>query len=141
RLVYAPRWPQAEHLSRYRLADLFLDTTPYNSHTTGSDALWVGCPLVTVKGAAFAGRVAASQLHTLGLPELVSSNLEEYESLALDLARNPERLGAIRARLAAARATSSLFDTALFSRRLEEAYRTMWSISRAGGEPRPIRVR
>lgn len=140
RIVFAPRWPSAQHLARYRLADLFLDTMPYNSHTTGSDALWAGCPGVTVLGNSFPARVAASQFRTLGLDELITANLAEYEALALDLARNPERLAAIRARLAASRETSSLFDTPRFTCWIEEAFRTMWSIAHVGEDPRAFRI-
>ena len=134
RLVFAPPRPQPEHLARHRLAGLFLDTLPYNAHTTASDALWAGLPVVTCRGPTFAGRVAASLLKTVGLPELVTESLEAYEALALDLARDPERLADLRARLAAARATSPLFDADRFARDLEDAYRTIWQhFGPAGG--------
>ncbi len=119
RLVFAPRLPQAEHLARHALADLFLDTLPYNAHTGASDALWAGLPLVTCAGNAFAGRVAASLLHAVGLPELVTRSLAEYEALALALARDPARLGSLRKRLADNRTREPLFDTARFCRQLE----------------------
>lgn len=119
RLVFAPRLPHAGHLARHRLADLFLDTLPYNAHTGASDALWAGLPLVTCAGNAFAGRVAASLLHAVGLPELVTRSLAEYEALALALARDPARLAALRARLAENRLRAPLFDTARFCRQLE----------------------
>ena len=99
RLVFAGRLPPAEHLARHRLADLFLDTLPYNAHTTASDALWAGLPVLTCKGEAFAGRVAASLLHAVGIPELITSNLEDYQTLALKLARDPALLAEIKARL------------------------------------------
>src|SRR5262249_23550831 len=89
RLVFARRCPLPEHLARHRLADLFLDTLPYNAHTTASDALWMGLPIVTCKGNTFAGRVAASVLDAAGLPELVTESLEGYEALALRFARDP----------------------------------------------------
>ncbi|HEU4647037.1 MAG TPA: tetratricopeptide repeat protein [Burkholderiales bacterium] len=125
RLVFAPRVPHAEHLARHRLADLFLDTLPYNAHTSASDALWAGLPLLTCTGNTFAGRVAASLLHAIGLPELVTHSLAEYEALALQLAANPGRLSALRARLAANQMTAPLFDTDRFRRHLEAAYLRM----------------
>ena len=125
RLVFAPRRELPEHLARQRLADLFLDTVPVNAHTTASDALWAGLPLLTCLGDAFAGRVAASLLQAVGLPELVAANLAEYEALALRLATSPDLLADIRARLAVQRTTRPLFDTERFRRHLESAYRTM----------------
>ena len=125
RLVFAPRCPLPEHLARHRLADLFLDTLPYNAHTTASDALWMGLPVVTCKGTTFAGRVAASVLHAAGFPELVTESLEDYEALALRLARDPAALANLKSRLAAERATMKLFDAARFTRHLEAAYATM----------------
>lgn len=136
RLVFAPPRPLAEHLARHRLADLFLDTLPYNAHTTASDALWTGLPVVTCRGPTFAGRVAASLLETVGLPELVTESLEVYEALALDLARDPERLAGLRARLAAARTASPLFDGDRFARGLESAYRAIWRQFAPEGDPR-----
>ncbi len=128
RLVFAPRVPHAEHLARHRLADLFLDTLPYNAHTSASDALWAGLPLLTCTGNTFAGRVAGSLLHAIGLPELVTRSLAEYEALALQLAANPGRLSALRARLAANRMTAPLFDTDRFRRHLEAAYLRMLAL-------------
>ena len=125
RLVFAPRVEQAAHLARHRLADLFLDTLPYNAHTTASDALWTGLPLVTVLGNQFDGRVAASLLTAIGLPELVTANLETHEALASALARDPVRLAAIKARLAKNRLSSPLFDTDGFSKAIEAAYQDM----------------
>ena len=110
RLVFAPRLPAAEHLARHRLADLFLDTFPYNAHTTASDALWAGCPLLTIAGETFASRVAGSLLTTLGLPELITTGLDDYEALALRLATDTKQLADLRARLQANRATSALFN-------------------------------
>ena len=125
RLVFAPRMPHAAHLARHRLADLFLDTLPYNAHTAASDALWAGLPLLTCTGNTFAGRVAGSLLHAIGLPELVTHSLADYEALALQLAANPARLSALRARLAVNRMTAPLFDTDRFRRHLEAAYLRM----------------
>jgi protein O-GlcNAc transferase len=126
RLVFAARLPHAEHLARHRLADLFLDTLPYNAHTTASDALWAGLPVLTCTGTSFAGRVAASLLHAVGLPELVTRTRTDYEQLALALARDPQRLESLKEKLERNRKTAVLFDTARFARALETAYRTMW---------------
>ncbi len=126
RLVFAPRCGLSEHLARHRLADLFLDTLPYNAHTTASDSLWTGLPLLTCIGSSFAGRVAASVLNAAGLPELVTTTLRDYETLALSLAREPARLAALRAKLAHNRDTCPLFDVARFTRHLEAAYTQMW---------------
>src|SRR5258706_2203260 len=135
RLVFAPRTMPDQHLARHRLADLFLDTLPYNAHTTASDALWMGLPLVTCPGSTFPGRVAASLLHAIGLPELVTDCLTDYEALALKLAREPAALAAIRGKLAANRDTQPMFDTARFARLLESAYATMWERQQRGDAP------
>lgn len=126
RLVFAPRVDIADHLARHRLADLFLDTLPYNAHTTASDALWAGLPVLTCSGTAFAGRVGASLLHAAGLPELVTRSLDDYEALALRLAREPEILRSLRDRLARGRLACALFDTETFGRNIETAYDVMW---------------
>src|SRR5665213_494836 len=111
RLIFAPRLPDlAEHLARQRQADLFLDTFPYNAHTTASDALWAGLPVVTCLGSAFAGRVAASLLRAIGLPELVTESLSDYEALTLKLAREPSLVAALKVRLVRNRASFPLFD-------------------------------
>ena len=125
RLIFAKRMPLPEHLARHRLADLFLDTWPYNAHTTASDALWAGLPLITLIGQSFASRVAASLLHAIGLPDLITRSQQEYEAIAVELARNPERLSEIRSRLEKNRLTSSLFNGRLFARHLEAAYTTI----------------
>jgi len=140
RLVFAPRLALPEHLARHRLADLFLDTHPYNAHTTASDALWAGCPLLTMAGQTFPSRVAGSLLRTLGLPELITTSLQEYEEMALRLARDVECLNGLRARLQANRATSGLFDGGRFARDLEQAYVTMWEVYTSGKEARPFSV-
>jgi predicted O-linked N-acetylglucosamine transferase (SPINDLY family) len=111
-----------DHLARYRAADLVLDTFPYNAHTTASDALWMGVPMMTRMGNSFASRVAASILRAAGLPELVTTTLEAYRDLALELATNPRKLADVRERLARNHATAPLFDTAAFTRNLEELY-------------------
>jgi predicted O-linked N-acetylglucosamine transferase (SPINDLY family) len=121
RLIFAPRTDADGHLARQQLADLMLDTSPYNGHMTSSDALWTGVPLVTLLGTAFAGRVAASQLQAAGLPELITHSLADYESLALALARDPARLAALRAKLAAARTTGRLFDADAMRQNVENA--------------------
>lgn len=133
RLVFAPHMARSEdHLARLGLADVFLDTRPYNAHATACDALCVGVPVVTCPGNTFAGRVAASLLTAIDLPELVTASLAEYEALALALARDPERLAAIKAKLLRNRDTSPLFDTARHTRDLESAYVTMWERREAG---------
>lgn len=126
RLIFAPRLPQAEHLARQQQADLLLDTLPYNAHTTASDALWTGVPVVTCMGETFASRVAASLLHAVGLPELVTNSLEDYATLALKLTREPATLQALKEKLIACRATAPLFDTERFTRDLEACYQNMW---------------
>jgi predicted O-linked N-acetylglucosamine transferase (SPINDLY family) len=138
RLVFAGRAELREYLSRQRCADLALDTFYYNGHTTTSDALWAGLPVVTRKGRTFAGRVAASLLQAIGLPDLITHTAEEYEELAFRLATEPNLLESIKRRLIRNRATSSLFDTATFARHLEAAYRTMLETRQEGraGEPK-----
>ena len=135
RLVMAPRLAPAAHLARHRHADLFLDTFPYTAHTTGSDALWMGLPLVTCAGESFASRVAGSLLRAAGLPELIAGDFDEYEALALALARDPPRLARLRTHLADGRRTHALFDTDRFRRHLETAYTALWSRHLAGGQP------
>lgn len=135
RLVFAPRLAPAEHLARHAAADLFLDTWPYNAHTTASDALWAGLPVLTRRGETFAGRVGASLLQAAGLPELVASTTEGYRSLALSLSHDRAGLRLMRDRLAAGRSTCALFDTARFTRHLEAALRTMWRRHAAGQGP------
>lgn len=134
RLVFAEELPQAAHLARLRHADLFLDSFACNAHTTASDALWAGLPVLTLAGRGFAARVAASLITAAGLPELVTVSLAEYEALALALARDPKRLDALRARLAMVRETCALFDTARTTRNLETAY-IMVSARQVGGLP------
>ncbi len=141
RIVFAPfldDWN--DHLARLALADLFLDTLPYNAHSTANDALWMGVPVLTALGESFAGRVAASQLYALGLPELVTDSLKAYEALALKLAHEPDALAAIRQRLAANRTTSPLFDTARYTRHLEAAYTEMVARARDGHAPQSFTV-
>ena len=122
RLVFAEKLPQDEHLARHKHADLFLDTFNVNAHTTTSDALWAGLPVVTSAGRQFAARVSASLLHAIGLPELVTESDEAYEALCHELAATPGKLAAIRERLAGNRLTAPLFDSELYTRRIEAAY-------------------
>lgn len=140
RLVFAERLPVPEHLARHRAADLFLDTLPYNAHTTAADALWAGLPVLTCPGATFAGRVAASMLRAVGLSELIAPSLDDYERLAIALAADRERLAEIRTRLAGNRLTKPLFDTALFTRRMEAAFTAMHARHQAGLPPDHIEV-
>jgi len=140
RLVFAERIPLAEHLARHRLADLFLDTFPYNAHTTASDALWAGLPLVTLIGESFASRVAASLLSAIGLPELITKTQAEYEALAIELAIDPMKLLGIKEKLATNRLTTPLFDTPLFTKDIEAAYIEMHERYHAGLEPDHIAI-
>jgi protein O-GlcNAc transferase len=140
RVVFAPRLKMEEHLARHRLADLFLDTLPYNAHVTASDALWAGLPVLTHPGHAFAGRVAASLLEAVGLPELITHSWKEYEELALKLASDSDMLADIRARLAKNRTTRPLFDTDRFRRHIEAAYITMWERAQRGDSPSSFAV-
>ena len=135
RLVFAPRVAPDAHLARHRLADLFVDTLPCTAHTTASDALWAGLPLLTAYGATFPGRVAASLLRAAGLPELVTRNLDDYVSTALSLARDPVRLRELRDRLAANRGRCALFDGERFRRNLESAYARMYQRYQDGQPP------
>lgn len=132
RLVFAPRVPLRRHLARQRHAGLFLDTVPYNAGATGVAALWAGVPLLTVLGETFVGRMAGSMLHAVGLPDLVTQKLEEYEALALKLARDPDLLSGVRQRLQVNLGVAPLFDTDRFRRHLEQAYSTMVDIQRRG---------
>jgi protein O-GlcNAc transferase len=140
RLVFAPHVPAAEHLARHRHADLTLDTLPYNAHTTASDSLWAGVPVLTCLGTTFAGRVAASLLKAIGLPELITTSLEDYEALALRIAREPDLRAALKQKLARNRDTFPLFDTARFTRHTEAAYTTMWERHQRGEPPQSFAV-
>lgn len=141
RLIFATRLPRVEdHLARLRLADLFLDTLPYNAHSTACDALWAGLPVLTSQGRSFAGLVATSLLHAIGLPEMVTTSLAEYEQLALTLAFDSKRLASIRAKLMLNRDTDPLFDTERLTRDLESAYTTMWKRQQAGLPPADFAV-
>jgi len=141
RLIFATRVPLAQdHLARHRQADLFLDTLNYNAHTTASDALWAGVPVVACAGSTFAGRVAASQLRAVGLAELVAESLADYEALALKIATDPAFRASLRDKLARNRKTCPLFDTRRFARNIEAAYTTMWRRSQRGETPQNFAV-
>jgi len=140
RLLFGPLMELEQHLSRLALADLFLDSLPYNAHTTGSDSLWAGVPLLTLRGGAFPGRVAASMLQAAGLPELITESAAEYEALGLALAADRARLAALRATLAQNRDSCALFDTARFTRNLEAAYRVMMMRRRTNLAPEGFAV-
>jgi predicted O-linked N-acetylglucosamine transferase (SPINDLY family) len=135
RLVFAPVLPLADHLGRHRHADLFLDTLPCNAHTTASDALWAGLPVLTCRGETFAGRVAGSLLTAIGMPQLVTETLEQYERAALALASAPGRLVALRRELESKRDAGSLFDLPKSNGNIEAAYTRMWQTWLAGGAP------
>ena len=140
RLVFAERMPLVEHLARHRHADLFLDTLPYNAHTTASDALWAGLPVLTLMGGSFASRVAASLLNAIALPELITSTQEEYEALAIELAMNSKKLSETKLTLANNRLTTPLFDTPLFTKNLEAAYIKIYERYHADLEPEHISI-
>jgi predicted O-linked N-acetylglucosamine transferase (SPINDLY family) len=141
RLVFAPRLPLEQHLARHALADLFVDTLPYNAHTTASDALWAGLPVVTCAGQSFPSRVGASLLRSAGLPELITHSLAEYEALALALVRDPARLASLRQKLAAQRDTCALFDLERYRRGIEAAFVRMWETAGRGEAPQAFAVR
>jgi len=140
RLIFAPPTNYANYLARYQIADLFLDNLPFNAGATASDALWAGLPLLTCSGDAFASRMAASLLNAIGLPELVTHSLEDYEALALKLATDAPLLAEIRAKLARNRTTCPLFDTDRFRRHIESAYVTMWERYQRGEPPASFAV-
>jgi predicted O-linked N-acetylglucosamine transferase (SPINDLY family) len=126
RLIFAERLPIEEHLARHDFADLFLDTFPYNAHTTASDALWACLPVLTLMGHTFPGRVAASLLCAMGMTELIANTQEKYEAIAIELATNPQKLTDIKLKLAKNRLTTPLFDTPIFTKNLEAAYTKMY---------------
>ena len=140
RLVFAGRVPIAEYLARLAAADLFLDSSPYNAGATANDALWAGLPVLTCSGDSYVGRMAGSMLHAIGLPELVTNSLAEYEARALQLAAEPARLAELRRRLADNRARMPLFDLARYTRDLETAFTAMWDRWHAGEMPAPFDV-
>jgi predicted O-linked N-acetylglucosamine transferase (SPINDLY family) len=140
RLIFAPRVELADHLARQRLADLFLDTLPYNAGATASAAIWAGVPLLTCVGEGMVGRMAASMLMAAGLPELVTTALGDYEARALELARDAPLLAALRAKLDRNRRTQPFFDVDRTRRHIESAYTTMWDIWQRGETPRYFAV-
>ena len=140
RLVFGKRMDLPEHLARHGAADLFLDTWPYNAHTTASDALWTGLPVLTCPGESFASRVAASLLTAAGLSELIVATPRDYEELAVSLAADPTALDGLKRRLAERRRTAPLFDTLRYARHLESAFRAMHSRRCAGLAPEHIHV-
>jgi predicted O-linked N-acetylglucosamine transferase (SPINDLY family) len=141
RIVFAPRLPLAEHFARHACADLFLDTLPFNAGATASCALWCGLPVLTVSGDTFTSRYGASLLTAAGLPELIATDLDAYQAIAVDLARSPDKLRSIRHKLDVARNQSALFDTPAFVRHLENAYRIIWRRFNEGLPPDHIDVR
>lgn len=141
RLVFGKRIKREEYLARFRTMDLFLDTWPYNAGTTASDALWAGLPVLTYAGQSFASRCAASVLKAMDLPELITTSVQEYENLAVELATDPHRLASIRQKLVRNRLTTPLFDTRSFSKHLESAYEKIWERYQAGQAPEHIHVK
>ena len=141
RLVFATYMPIEEHLKRIKQADLFIDTLPYNAHTTTSDALRMGLPVLTCIGNSFASRVAASLLNAVNLPELITTTKEEYETLAIELATDPEKLKIIKDKLVSNLSTAPLYDTKLFTKNLESAYTMMYDRYHQGLDPDHIYVK
>jgi len=140
RIIFADNLSQGEHLSRHKHADLFIDTFNVNAHTTASDALWAGLPIVTKQGNQFAARVASSLLNAIGLNELVTTTEEAYEALILDLAQNPVRLKAIKKKLDANKAAYPLFDTERHTLHLEKAFEVVSKRHYEGIEPADIEI-
>jgi predicted O-linked N-acetylglucosamine transferase (SPINDLY family) len=138
RIVFGERLGQEDYLARFRTMDLFLDTLPYNAGTTASDALWAGLPVLTCTGQAFAGRVAASLLRAVDLPELITATPAQYEDLAVHLATNPDLLAQIRQKLTHNRFVAPLFDTARFTRNLESAYTQIYERYHANLAPQHL---
>jgi len=141
RLIFGKRLPKPEYLARYRLADLFLDTHPYNAGATSSDALRMGLPVLTCIGNSFASRMGASILYAINLPELITTTQEEYESLAIELATHPEKLKIIKDKLASNLSTAPLYDTKLFTKNLESAYTMIYERHHQGLDPDHIYVK
>ncbi|MDA9896227.1 tetratricopeptide repeat protein [Amylibacter sp.] len=141
RVVFAERVENSEHLARHRLADLFLDTFNYNAHTTASDALWAGLPLVTKLGKGFATRVAGSLLNAVGLPELITHNENDYEALILELATNPKKLNKIKKKLEVNRLSKPLFNTEQYTKHLENGYLQAYQRHFKGEKPDTIFVK
>jgi protein O-GlcNAc transferase len=140
RLVFAKPLPLPDHLARLALADLFLDTLPSNAHTTASDALWVGLPVMTQIGETFAGRVGSSLLNAIDIPELVTTTEQAYEALAVELASNSDKLRDVKRKLVNRRFSTALFDTRLFTRHIEKAYSAMIDRFQKGLSPDHIWV-
>ena len=132
RLIFGGALPYAEYLARYRVADLFLDTSPYNAGTTASDALWADLPVITFMGSSFSSRMGASLLNAIDMPELIASSQSEYEALAISLALNPIKMTEIKDKLRANRLNSPLFDTRLITRSLELAYSNIYERYQGG---------
>jgi protein O-GlcNAc transferase len=140
RLIFSKGLPKEEHLARFKLAHLGLDTRIVNGHTTTSDALWAGVPVITLMGGYFPSRVSASILNAMGLPELITQNMAEYESLAIYFANNRHKLDIIRHKLLLHRQTKPLFNTPRFVKNLEKAYSEMWGTLLAGKSPQQIEI-
>lgn len=140
RLIFAPKLPHSEHLARHKHADLFIDTFNYNAHTTASDALWAGLPVVTKQGKQFAARVASSLLHAIGLPELVTNSEEEYEALILDIATDKKKLNSIREKLANNSLSNPLFDTERYTRNFEKGLKMAYDLYNEGKQPEDLWV-
>jgi len=140
RLIFGARIPAAEYLARYQVCDLFLDTLPYNAGTTASDALWAGLPVITRVGQSFAGRMAASLLNAIDMAELITYSQDEYETLAIELATRPDKIKGINEKLQRNRLTTPLFNTPLFTEKLERAYLNIYRRYQSGLAPEHIQI-
>ena len=140
RLIFGDSLARPEYLARYKVADLFLDTQPYNAGTTASDALKMGLPMLTLKGKSYQARMGASIVNAVNLPELITNTPEEYEALAIELGNNPDKMKAIKEKLQANLSTAPLFNTKLFTKNLESAYTQMYERHHKGLEPDHINV-
>jgi protein O-GlcNAc transferase len=140
RILFGDGLPRDRHLARLKVADLVLDTRICNGHTTTQDALWAGLPVITLQGRHFASRVSASLLHAVGLPELITHTLDDYENLAVAIGNDPERLADLKARLEPGRRRGALFNSARFVRHLEQAYTQMIDLWRAGHPPQHMEI-
>jgi predicted O-linked N-acetylglucosamine transferase (SPINDLY family) len=141
RLIFAKRMILSDHLARHQVADLFLDTLPYNAHTTASDSLWAGLPVLTCMGESFPSRVSASLLNAIELPELITTTQEQYEIKAIELATNPEKLKDIKKKLERNKLTTALFDTPRFTKHIEAAYKQMYERYQADLPPSNIYIK
>jgi predicted O-linked N-acetylglucosamine transferase (SPINDLY family) len=128
RIIFAERLNRNEYFARFKIADLFLDTYPYNAGTTASDALWSGLPVLTLQGKSFASRIASSLLTAIGLPELIATSIEDYELLAIELGHNFQKISHLKSKLLKNKSSSELFNTNIFTRKIEGIFKKLLSL-------------